>query len=84
MGNKNEGYLGGIMGGASRVESGGGGLTSTGILSLEEAGTQVVGDLTLPQLSWGGITGRSVLTEGSLVNTGIFSLEEIYELTKTN
>ena len=43
-----------------------------------------VGDLTLPQLSWGGITGHSVLTEGSLlVNTGIFSLEEIYELTKS-
>ena len=64
---------------------GGGGLQNTGILSLEEAGTQTVGDLTLPQVSWGGITGRSVLTDGSsLVNTGIFSLEEIYELTKAN
>ena len=62
----------------------GSGLKNTGILSLEEAGTQDVGGLTLPQVSWGGITGRSVLTEGSLVNTGIFSLEEIYELTKTN
>jgi hypothetical protein len=40
---------------------------------------------TLPQVSWGGITGRSVLTGGSsLINTGIFSLEEIYELTKAN
>jgi hypothetical protein len=29
-----------------------------------------VGDLTLPQLSWGGITGRSVLTEGSAAVPG--------------
>ena len=43
MGNNNEGYLGGIMGGESRIESGGGGLKNTGILSLEEAGTQGVG-----------------------------------------
>ena len=56
MGNKNEGYLGGIMGGESRVESGGG-LKSTGILSLEEAGTQAASYST----SVNKLEGTSVL-----------------------
>ena len=68
MGNKNEGYLGGIMGGASRVESGGG-LKSTGILSLEEAGTQTVEAASPPTdmevlLTGGGGGGASGKANG--------------------
>ena len=68
MGNKNEGYLGGIMGGESRVESGGGGLKSTGILSLEEAGTQVVTPSNTVNASGLTLTDGLTLVSGTEVD----------------
>jgi hypothetical protein len=68
MGNKNEGYLGGIMGGESRIESGGGGLKNTGILSLEEAGTQVVTPSNAVNASGLSLTDGLTLVSGSEVD----------------
>ena len=79
MGNKNEGYLGGIMGGESRVESGGG-LKSTGILSLEEAGTQTIVTSNIPDAGDLSLTDGLTLVSGTEVDhtAGSNSYEDAY------